>query len=286
MDGENDQGNNGTQQGTQNQDGGSQNQGGSGNQGSSGQSLVEMLQSPELKADKRLERFKDVDSVAKSWIEAQTVISKKGVILPAENATPEELGKFYNSLGRPEKAEGYELAKPELPEGMTYNEERATAFRTKAHELGLTQKQMQGLHDAWNELEKGEYEKQVQAVNDLTAKVTADFKKKWGNDYDSNLKKADAAIVSLFGEDFRQMLIETGLNNHPAVIDGMYKASQAISEDGFVGGAGVKPTTTVTYADILSAKSDPKYYDIGQRDPAYVAKVEKMVNEYAAAQGA
>lgn len=247
----------------------------------------ESLSTPELKTDTRLERFKTVDDVAKSWIEAQTVISKKGLILPDEKAAPEEWGKVWNALGRPEKPDGYELVKPELPEGMTYDEEKTKAFAAKAHELGLSKSQLKGLHETWNELAKSEFEKHTAAADDFLKKSVEAIKKEWGSSYDANLKKADSAIATLFGEDFRKMLIDTGLNNHPAVIKGMFKASQAISEDSFIRGDGTgKTKTSITYAEILSAKNDPRYYDVGRRDPAYVAKVEKMVNEYAAAQGA
>lgn len=67
--------------------------------------------------------------------------------IPGKDATPEERNAFLDKLGRREP-DKYELVVPkDLPEELPYDGETAKAFRTKAHELGLTQEQAAGIHD-------------------------------------------------------------------------------------------------------------------------------------------
>ncbi len=87
--------------------------------------------------------------------------------IPKDDAPPEEKNAFLNKLGRPEKPDGYEFAAPKsLPEGLPYDGERATAFKTKAHELGLTKTQAAALHDWFVEGEVGVFNKATAGAAD------------------------------------------------------------------------------------------------------------------------
>ena len=67
------------------------------------------IKDPALRESPFLSRFKDIDALAKSNIEQQKVISKKLPTIPGDDATPEEVDAFEIKLGRPEKAEDYEV---------------------------------------------------------------------------------------------------------------------------------------------------------------------------------
>jgi len=68
-----------------------------------------------------LEKFPDVEKLATGYIDLEKDTSRlrnaKGLVVPGEGATDEEKNTFYNSLGRPETVDGYELPVPELPKG-------------------------------------------------------------------------------------------------------------------------------------------------------------------------
>lgn len=90
---------------------------------------------------------KDVGSLAKKAREQERLLGSS-IRVPGKDATDEEKQAFLNKLGRPEKPDAYEFAVPEnLPEDLPYDGERATAFKSKAHELGLTTAQAKELHD-------------------------------------------------------------------------------------------------------------------------------------------
>src|SRR5581483_7834125 len=78
--------------------------------------------------------FKDItpqsfEGLAKKARDAESLIGKS-VQLPGDNATAEELAKFYNRLGRPEKADAYEFKLPDgLPANFNYDAEQAKAFK-------------------------------------------------------------------------------------------------------------------------------------------------------------
>ena len=246
--------------------------------------------SPELKALKTFEKFKDVESLAKSYVEAEKTVSRtlnaKGVLVPEHNAPPEKWDAYYKALGRPDKPEDYGLAKPELPEGMTYDEAKTKKFMEVAHKEGLTKKQLNAMHDAWNAMTREEFDVQDKAAKDFLAKATATMKKEWGPDFEPNLAKADAAIDQVFGPEFKKLLKDTGLCNHPDVIKGMFKASQAIGEHALKTGKALPKQTNITWEKLVSMKMDPRYCDPGRKDPAYIKEVEQANKEYAESLGA
>jgi len=143
----------------------------------------------------------------------------------------------------PESADGYEA---EAVEGFTLNKERVAEFQAKAHELGLTQAQFQGLIQA--ELERGETVKaglQKQRQEALDSAVNA-LKTEWGDKYEANVQTAENALNQLTGEEFRALLKTTGLNDNPIVVHTFHNLGTALSEDQFIGAqrraAGGRPT--------------------------------------------
>ena len=238
---------------------------------------------PELKSAKTLEKFKDVANLAKSYLEAEKNVSRKGVILPTEKSTPEEWNNYYKTIGRPEKADDYKL----VNEGVEVDENLQKAILPMFHEAGLTNKQAQILNDKWNGLQSEQKEQMEKDAEQYRDKSAAEFKKEWGNKFDVNLKKADDAGQRVFGPDFMQALAQTGLANHPAVIKGLFKLSSAIGEHSFTAsGRSEGSKSDVTWEKLLSMKQDPKYWDAGRRDPNYVKEVEAANKQYADRQGA
>lgn len=53
--------------------------------------------------------IKSPEDLWSQFANAQTVIGKKGVIIPSDKATPEEVKNFHKALGVPETPEGYEF---------------------------------------------------------------------------------------------------------------------------------------------------------------------------------
>lgn len=105
----------------------------------------------------------------------------RALLLPGENATPEEKAAFYSKLGRPESPEGYGLKAPE----KFGDPELLEGFTKTAHEIGLSKTQAEALL----KFQVGHFE-QMQAKAD--AEVNQ-LKAEWGDKADTYLAAAKKA---------------------------------------------------------------------------------------------
>ena len=141
------------------------------------------------------------------------------ITLLGDDATPEQRDEFYNKLGRPEKAADYSVA---LPEGVT-DDKRLVVMRNKAHELGISDAQFNGLAEADAEYVAG----LVQTTDDTTAlaasEATAQLQKEWGAAFDLKVAGIDVAAHKLgFSSDELKGLREAmGPVNAMKFVDGL-----------------------------------------------------------------
>lgn len=237
---------------------------------------------PETKT--ALEKFDSVEKLADGYIslekDASRLRNEKGLVVPDENASDEDISAFHKAIGRPDTPEGYEIVKPDLPEGIPYSEERMSKFSEIAHKAGLSKSGFQAIVNAYNEDVKDQFNAVAKDAKDFQDKSTAEMKKDWGPDFKNNLAQADAAIGRIFGEEFKKVLVDTGLNNHPVVIKGMFKASQAIGEHSLALGGGRSGGGELTQGKLQEMTNDPRYWDPSRRNDDYVKKVEQYSKDF------
>ncbi len=93
-----------------------------------------------------LSKFKSADELAKSYVNLESKIGEKGIILPKEG-DPADRERYLNELGRPEAPEGYKLDTIEgLHESITVTPESQAAFQVQAHKMGFTNEQTNELN--------------------------------------------------------------------------------------------------------------------------------------------
>ena len=108
-------------------------------QGGSGNDFLSTI--PEdLRDHPSLGPIKDVENLARSYVNAQRLIGADKLPMPV-NPTTEDLDNIYSRLGRPESAEGYEIA----VDGNIVTEEVAKSYADVAHNLRLTPDQANGV---------------------------------------------------------------------------------------------------------------------------------------------
>ena len=115
------------------------------------------------------------------------------VVLPGDDATPEQKAEFYNKLGRPEAPDKYSL---QAPEGTT-DATRLDMMRNAAFEAGITDAQMAKLAEAdqqYIELMQGHM---ADEATISTAEATLELKKEWGAAYDLKVAGIDVAAEKL-----------------------------------------------------------------------------------------
>jgi hypothetical protein len=152
------------------------------------------------------------------------------VVLPKPDATPEELGKFYERLGRPAAADGYKL---EVPAGG--DPEFAKQASAWFHELGLSQKQGEALTQKWNAHIGGMTQAQAQATQQAFQADDAQLRTDWGQAYTQNLTQAQAAVrgLGISAEHIDKLSTSLG---HKATMELFQKIGSRMGESDFVTG--------------------------------------------------
>lgn len=167
-----------------------------------GETWAAGLQVEENRALVEAKQWGSIDDALKSYRELQTHASK-ALQLPGENATAEDWDKFYSKLGRPEKAEGYELKlnAEAIPQDFPYDEKSAIEFRNWAHEAGLTPRQAQMLHDKFVGYQSEAFVAAKEAAAKREADTHRELVSEWGDpdtaSYKQNVELMSRAVSQL-----------------------------------------------------------------------------------------
>ena len=145
--------------------------------------------------------------------------------------TPEQA-----SAEQPLKAGAPEVYEFKAAEGQTFDPEFVKGYSEVARELNLTQEAAQTMIDKVGPVLAQQQAAQIAQVrNDWAeaSKVDAEF---GGTKFNENLAIAKQSIDKFATPEFKQMLDDTGLGNHPEWIRYCYRVSKAFSPDTFEGG--------------------------------------------------
>ena len=191
----------------------------------------------DLRESPHLTRYKTQEELARGMIEAQTFISSTRPTVPKEDAAPEEWGKFFNSLGCPEKPEGYEIAKPEkLPEGFPYSEELDKQWQGWAHKAGLAARRFKAVRDPCLAAHLAQFNQVLEAQGQREEKVTQALQKDWGGKYQENLDLARKTAQKYIQDPADWEALAFALNNDERLVRIFHRLGQDLSEDTLRGG--------------------------------------------------
>lgn len=185
--------------------------------------------------DATLADFKSLDDVMKSYINAQKLIgSDKRVKIP-EEGDKENWMSFYDRIGRPKEASGYEFGIPEgAPEGYESEQFQAYAqeFRKTVHDLGLTKSQAENL---WNYQQKASidaYQNQSTAFKQQLEALEETAKKEFGQKLPEVVKLRNN-IIAQYGDESVASFIKDNpiIERSPAILKMFEKIGKALGED-------------------------------------------------------
>ena len=101
--------------------------------------------SEEFRKDPSIEKFTEIDALAKSYINATRMIGQDKIVIPTKNSTQEAWDEAYAKLGRPETADKYNL---KIESDIFKMDENAIkSFAEQSHKLGLNNQQAEGILD-------------------------------------------------------------------------------------------------------------------------------------------
>jgi predicted transcriptional regulator len=184
----------------------------------------------EHREDKVWETIPDTATLLKNYAHSQKTISKT-IRVPGENATTEEWGEIFGKLGRPDTTEGYAGSWPEeLIEGVPFDPELQSAVTAAAHKAGVLPQQLEEVVKAY----AGHHRGVALANEHELGQVQADLKEKWGPNFEMNSSLAYRAVSKIGGDDLHKVLDDTGLGNHPVMIDAFLRVGRLLAEDNII----------------------------------------------------
>lgn len=144
-------------------------------------------------------QYPDLGTLLKSHRDNMQAARSKGLKLPGEHATPEEVTAFQQELrkvrGAPDSPDAYQLQKPDgLPDGTDWNAETAE-FRAVSHELGLTPAEAQRLAAFDLQRQQAAIDKAAQIRQQFIDADQAEIRKRFGDNANSVLAEAKAAAA-------------------------------------------------------------------------------------------
>ena len=207
-------------------------------------------------------KFKDSQTLAKSYIELEKKISSKGVVIPGENPTEAEINDFHKGIGRPDNADKYEFTVADDTDiRLKPSDEAIKSFRDVAFKVGLSPKQFTALKD-WNH-EQGA--SALKGIDDTATSTKAEAENKlkveWGSSYNEKIILAQKVVKLYAGEEGAKEL--GSLGNNPAALRMLANIGKTISESNFgdlgVNNLGITPAEAKAECDKIM--SDSKYMD-------------------------
>jgi hypothetical protein len=188
----------------------------------------------DIRGDKSLESFKDVSSLAKSYIHAQKMVGSEKISVPNKYATEDDWNAVYEKLGRPKTADEYKFDVKDV------DAEGLKTFANQAHKMGLLP------HQA-NEMVKWYQQnvEQTNLANDAKAEEARknsvmNLKKEYGQAYDNKLKAASEFAKQYIDPKVLNANMEDGtkLGDHPEIIKAFVNIAGKMGEDQFVNPSG------------------------------------------------
>lgn len=206
-----------------------------------------------------ISKYKTIGDLIKGHSEASKLIGAKGVIVPGDNAEPAEVDKFYNTLGRPEKPEGYKFDKLEkLHPELQITPEVEAGFNKFVHKYGLSQKQAAGIRAEYFNALSQSLTKRDEVATKAKHEAETTLRTEWGADYDTKLKRVQTIIDKFGGNGARQAFGELG--NNPAVLKVLATIADKFSEDTFtLGGTHTESSIAEAQKKILAIQTNKEH---------------------------
>ncbi|BAR14078.1 putative protease [uncultured Mediterranean phage uvMED] len=184
--------------------------------------------------DPNIEKFTEIDALAKSYINATKMIGQDKVVIPTNNSTEEHWDEVYAKLGRPESADKYTLdAKSEV---VNFDEDAIKSFAEQSHKLGLNNKQAQGILEFYKNNMEGTAQQSKIDTETAQAQAEQQLRQEWGRDFEGKVKQAGALAKANINPEVLDMTLQNGtrLGDHPEIIKGFAKIAGMMQEDKIV----------------------------------------------------
>ena len=188
----------------------------------------------DLRNDPNISKFTELEALAKSYVNATRMIGQDKVAVPNNNSTDDQWNEVYDKLGRPESPDKYKLEIKS--DAVPLDEGAIKSFAENAHQLGLNNKQAQGILEFYKNSMEGSVQQNQIDMETAQAQAEQELRKEWGGNYEANIKKAGAVAKANMDANILDMQLKDGtrLGDHPSIIKGFANIANLMSEDKLV----------------------------------------------------
>jgi len=210
----------------------------------------------DAKSQELLKELKDVPHLFQSYKDLKG--SSEGMVkLPTKESSAEELQGFFKKLGKPDRAEDYDVKPIEAGDEIEGSQEFVDGFKAQAFKLNLSKGQTEQLYNWFIEGVKKNYDLQAETFKKESADAHKKLRDLWGADYSKKMDNAKKVILKYAPDDLKEELKKSDFKNDPQLLVLLSRIGDAIGEDVLI--AGTTSTGPVTEEEKDQARLKAKY---------------------------
>jgi hypothetical protein len=224
-------------------------------------------------------RIPGADASEEAKAEFYNKIANTPGLMRAPNPEDEaSIRAVYEKLGCPSDPGQYKLS---APEDIELDRDQISDFSAKAHQLGLTQKQYEGVLSSYIENEQ-QAALEFQQARDAGEQA---LKAMWGPEYNTRLEAAKI-VSSAYAEKYPEAMYELmngPAGNNPALVHLLSEMAPIFQERGVIGGQskfqfGTSSDEAMEKISEINQNRQHAYWD--QSNPEHSAAVERVNKLY------
>lgn len=184
----------------------------------------------DLKNNKTLERFKTVEDLARSLVNAQQLLGKESakVLVPDPKvATDADYREVFKKLGLPEDPKEYKV---ELPSDAGLDPAFLEKIKVEAHKMGVLPKQLEKLLGWYSGESKEAFKAQHMQAQQAHQASHKELQAEWGKAYDKNVLAAQLAVKDVATPEQIKYLADRGLTTDTTLIRIFSKLGNMLKE--------------------------------------------------------
>lgn len=196
--------------------------------------------------DPSISKFSSINDLAKEHVNLQSLLGKKGVVVPGENDGQEIWDKYRNDMGIPDTPENYSRSFEGKSEA-NWDSNIENSMAAAAHAANISDNQFNALLDAYAQSMKASQESAAVETGNLNQQNDAALRKEWGSAYDAKINMGRLALNQMTDGDPNslanvQLSDGTMLGDNPGFIKMMSMMGESLQEKGIIDGESVNQT--------------------------------------------
>ncbi len=221
----------------------------------------------DLRDNATLHKYQTPEEAMRGHVNLASKIGKDTLQMPE---TDEDREAIYTALGRPEASDGYSIERPEMPDGVPYDQESEDFYRDLAFDAGLSDDQFKKFYDGEIKRRLDGFDQVDTASKEYARKLNDGVEKELGSALPKYKSGAQAVMTKYSDDGFVSLLESTEvdgykLGDHPVFFKAMGKIGlDMMGESKLKGGEGLDTPADMTtgIADYRSKHSEA----LGDRD--------------------